>query len=131
MRVPQPRRSRTSAADSRHHDLLCCCAWPTSPRTNTFTLVRLLPISDQEKDIEILALRHQLIVLQPQAGKPAFTQTDHVMLAGLPQHLPVQRLRQLLLLARPDTLLRWHRDLIRRRHAATCAPKRRRRPAPG
>jgi putative transposase len=50
--------------------------------TNTFTLMRLLLMSDQEKDIEILALRHQLIVWQRQAGKPAFTQTDRMMLAG-------------------------------------------------
>ncbi|GAA1283601.1 hypothetical protein GCM10009646_83940 [Streptomyces aureus] len=31
----------------------------------------------------------------------------------------------LLLLVRPDTLLRWRRDLLSRRHAATCAPRRR------
>jgi putative transposase len=96
--------------------------------TNTFTLMRLLPMSDQEKDIEILALRHQLIVLQRHVGKPAFTQTDRVVLAGLLCHLPVGKLRQLLLLVRPDTLLRWHRDLIKGRHAAICAPKRRGRP---
>ncbi len=50
--------------------------------TNTFTLMRLLPMTDQEKDIEILTLRHQLIVLQRQLGKPAFTQTDRMVLAG-------------------------------------------------
>src|ERR1017187_5315380 len=90
--------------------------------------MRLLPMSDQEKDIEILALRHQLIVLQRQVGKPAFTQTDRMVLAGLLHHLPAGKLRQLLLLVRPDTLLRWHRDLIKGRHAAICAPKRRGRP---
>jgi len=58
--------------------------------TNTFTLMRLLPMSDQEKDIEILALRHQLIVLQRQVGKPAFTQTDRMVLAGLLYYLPVE-----------------------------------------
>jgi putative transposase len=30
--------------------------------TNTFALLRLLPMSDRDKDIEILALRHQLLV---------------------------------------------------------------------
>jgi putative transposase len=96
--------------------------------TNTFTLMRLLPTGDQDKDIEILALRHQLIVLQRQVGKPVFTQTDRMMLAGLLRHLPPEKLHQLLLLVRPDTLLRWHRDLTKRRRAATCAPKRRGRP---
>jgi hypothetical protein len=31
--------------------------------TNVFALVRLLPTSDVDKDVEILALRHQLAVL--------------------------------------------------------------------
>jgi putative transposase len=96
--------------------------------TNAFTLLRLLPMSDRDKDIEILTLRHQLLVLQRQVGKLAFTDTDRVVLAGLLHRLPRQRLCQLLLLVRPDTVLRWHRDLIKRRHAATCAPKRRGRP---
>ena len=36
--------------------------------TNVFALLRLLPMSSQEKDAEILALRHQLLVLQRQLG---------------------------------------------------------------
>ncbi|MFF1568177.1 integrase, partial [Streptomyces sp. NPDC058293] len=96
--------------------------------TNTFTLLRLLPMSERDKDIEILALRHQLLVLQRQVGKPAFTDTDRAVLAGLLHHLPMGRLRHLLLLVRPDTIMRWHRDLLRRRHAANCAPRRRGRP---
>ncbi|MFG2847110.1 integrase core domain-containing protein [Kitasatospora sp. NPDC048296] len=96
--------------------------------TNTIALLRLLPMSDREKDIEILALRHQLLVLQRQVGKPVFTETDRAMLAGLLHHLPTDKLRRLLLLVRPNTVLRWHRDLLKRRHAATCAPKRRGRP---
>jgi hypothetical protein len=51
--------------------------------TNTFALLRLLPMNDREKDIEILALRHQLLVLQRQVGKPALTGTDRALLAGL------------------------------------------------
>lgn len=96
--------------------------------TNMLTLMRLLHMGEQEKGIEILALRHQVIVLQRQVGKPAFTQTDRMVLAGLLHRLPAEKLRQLLLLVRPDTLSRWHRDLIKRRHAVTCAPKRRGRP---
>jgi putative transposase len=36
--------------------------------TNTFALLRLLPMSDQHKDIEIVALRHHITVLQRQLG---------------------------------------------------------------
>ncbi|WP_351232390.1 integrase core domain-containing protein [Streptomyces sp. NPDC002133] len=96
--------------------------------TDTLALLRLLPMSDRNKDIEILALRHQLRVLQRQVGKPAFTDTDRAILAGLLHHLPKDKLRRLLLLVRPDTVLRWHRDLLKRRHVATCMPKRRGRP---
>ncbi|WP_344339020.1 hypothetical protein, partial [Streptomyces rhizosphaericus] len=85
-------------------------------------------MSDREKDIEILVLRHQLLVLQRQVGKPTLTDSDRATLAGLLHHLPKGRLRHLLLLVRPDTVLRWHRDLLKRRHAATCAPRRRGRP---
>jgi putative transposase len=34
-------------------------------------------------------------------------------------------LRRMQLLVRPDTILRWHRDLLKRRHAAGCVPRRR------
>src|SRR5690242_2916370 len=85
-------------------------------------------MSDSEKDVEILALRHQLLVLQRQVGKPTFTDTDRAVLAGLLHHLPMDKLRHLLLLVRPDTLLRWHRDLLKRRHAAACVPKHHGRP---
>ena len=57
--------------------------------SSVFALLRLLPMSDREKDIEILALRHQLLVLQRQVGKPTFTErTDRAFLAGLLHHAP-------------------------------------------
>jgi hypothetical protein len=96
--------------------------------THTFALLCLLPMSDREKDVEILALRHQLLVLQRQVGKPTFTGTDRAVLAGLLHHLPMDKLRHLLLLVHPNTLLRWHRDLLKPRHAATFMHKRRGRP---
>ncbi len=57
-----------------------------------------------------------------------FTGTDRAVLAGLLHHLPMGELRHLLLLVRPDTIVRRHRDLLKRRHAATRVPKRRGRP---
>ncbi|MFB7224517.1 integrase, partial [Streptomyces sp. NPDC056227] len=93
--------------------------------THTFTLLRPLPMSERDKDIEIPTLRHQLLVLQRQVGKPAFTDTDRALSAGLLHRLPMNKQRRLLLLVRPDTILRWHRDLLKQRHAVTCAPRRR------
>jgi putative transposase len=66
-------------------------------------VVRLLPMSDREKEVEILVPRHQLTVLQRQLAEPAFTPADRFLLAGLLHHLPMDKLRQLQLLVRPDT----------------------------
>src|SRR5947209_8312433 len=42
--------------------------------------------------------------------------------------LPRPSLHRLRLLVRPDTVLRWHRDLLARRHARASRPRRRGRP---
>lgn len=96
--------------------------------TNILAILRLLTMSGHEKDIEILALRHQLLVLQRQVGEPTFTATDRAVLAGLLHRLPADKLRHLLLLVQPDTILRWHRNLLKRRHAAASRLHRRGRP---
>jgi putative transposase len=89
-------------------------------------VLRLLPMSDRDKDAEILALRHQVAVLQRQLGneKARFTAADRAFLAALLHRLPREALRRLRLLVRPDMILRWHRHLIARRHAARSTPKR-------
>jgi putative transposase len=88
--------------------------------TNVFALLRLLPVSDWDKDAEMLALRHQVTVLQRQLGtnRPRFSPTDRAFLAALLHRLPRDVLGRFRLLVRPDTGLRWHRDLLARRHAA-------------
>ncbi len=98
--------------------------------TNAFALLRLLPMSARDKDAEILALRHQITVLDRQLGKQRvrFTLTDRAFLAALLHRLPRDILRRVRLLVHPDTVLRWHRDLIARRHAARSRPKRPGRP---
>jgi len=75
--------------------------------TNVFTLIRLLPMNDVDKNVEILALRHQLAVLQRQIDKPRLATSDRAFLAALLQPLPRLTLRQLHLIVSPDTVLRW------------------------
>ncbi len=98
--------------------------------TNAFAVLRLLRMRDHEKDVEILTLRHQITVLERQLGgqRVRFDASDRAFLAALLHHLPTQVLRRMRLLVRPDTVLRWHRDLIARRHAARSRPRRGGRP---
>jgi len=63
--------------------------------TNVFAFVRLLPVSDVDKDVEILALRHQLAVLQRQIDKPRLAPADRAFLGALLHRLPRPTLRQL------------------------------------
>ncbi len=94
--------------------------------TNALALLRLLPMSDRDKDAEILALRHLILVLERQlgGGRVRFAPADRAWLAALLHPLPRAVLNQLRLVVRPETVLRWHRDLIARRHARLSRPRR-------
>ncbi|MEU7894106.1 hypothetical protein AB0B45_14715 [Nonomuraea sp. NPDC049152] len=85
---------------------------------NAFAALRLLPMGDQDKAIEILALRHQVAVLERQLGADSrlrLAPGDRTFLAALLTSLRREVLRRLRLLVRPDTVLRRHRDLTRGR----------------
>ncbi len=92
--------------------------------TGMVTCLRLLAMSNTDKDIESLALRHQLAVVQRRVNKPRLTPPDRAFLAALLHKLPRPTLRRLPLIVSPDTVLRWHRDLLRRRHARISHPTR-------
>jgi transposase InsO family protein len=77
-----------------------------------------------QRDLEILALRHQVAVLRRQVKRPDLLPADRMILAALGSRLPPGRL-----LFSPATLLRWHRELVRRRWAAFGLRPRRGRPA--
>ncbi len=82
-----------------------------------FGWLALLARPDRAKDAEILILRHQVAVLQRQAGTPKLSWADRAILAALARLLPSGHLRQLHLIISPRTLLRWHAALARRRWA--------------
>jgi putative transposase len=88
-------------------------------RTLGFLLVRRvlglvgLGSAPEAKDVEIAVLRHQLVVLRRQVARPRNTPTDRMLLATLARVLP--RERRPVFLVTPSTLLRWHRELVRRR----------------
>jgi putative transposase len=87
--------------------------------TRAAAWLRLSRRKEAWKTAEILILRHQLAVLQRrQPGRPDVTWADRALLAALLSVIPNARRQGLRLLVTPDTILRWHRDIIRRRWAA-------------
>ncbi|MEU4253499.1 hypothetical protein AB0F15_39515 [Amycolatopsis sp. NPDC026612] len=97
---------------------------------HAFAALRLLLRADREKDVEILALRHQLTILQRQLGgrRPQLRPEDRMFLSILLVPLSRAALRRLRLLVSPDTVLRWHRNLLKRRHARASVNRRPGRP---
>ena len=82
------------------------------------------------KTAEILILRHQLAVLQRrQPRRPKLNWADRALLATLLSVIPKARRQGLRLLVTPDTIVRWHRDIVRRRWAARSMRGRTGRPA--
>jgi putative transposase len=98
--------------------------------TRVTSWLRLSRRKEVWKTAEILILRHQLAVLQRrQPGRPHLTWADRALLAALLSVIPNARRHGLRLLVTPDTILRWHRDIVRRRWAVRSMRGRTGRPA--
>jgi transposase InsO family protein len=76
-------------------------------------LLLLLRSEKSELAVEVVVLRHEVAVLRRQVARPALRPSDRALLAGLSRLLGGRRLGRVFVL--PATLLRWHRDLVRRR----------------
>ena len=84
--------------------------------------LRLSRREEMWKTAEILILRHQLAVLQRrQPRRPKLNWADRALLATLLGVIPKTRRQGLRLLITPDTIVRWHRNIVRRRWAARSA----------
>jgi len=87
-----------------------------------YLLLRLLqrvpsPGGDRERELELelelIVLRHELMVLKRKVGRPKLRRIDKVFLTALSRLLPRRRWSSFIVT--PGTLLRWHRELVKRK----------------
>ena len=98
--------------------------------TRVAAWLRLSRREEVWKTAEILLLRHQLAVLQRRhPRRPELNWADRALLAALLGLIPKARRQGLRLLVTPDTIVRWHRNIVRRRSAARSIRDRTGRPA--
>jgi len=84
--------------------------------SHLFAWLRLSRRDESWKSAEILLLRHQLTVLQRQvSARPKRTWADRALLAALLDVIPRRRRANLGVMITPETVLRWRRDIVRRR----------------
>ena len=97
--------------------------------TREITWLRLSRREDAWKTAEILILRHQLAVLQRhQVRHPRLNWADRALRATLFGVIPKVRRQGLRLPVAPDTIVRWHRAITRRRWVARSMHRRPGRP---
>ena len=83
----------------------------TRPGPAVVGLLCDLPRSREQLIAENALLRQQLIVAARTIGRPAFAPSDRTLLVLLARVVP--RWRDAVLLVKPETLLRWHREGFR------------------
>ena len=71
------------------------------------------PSADRELEIEVVVLRHQVKVLSRKVGRAKLRRIDKAFLAACSRVVPRHRWGSFIVA--PCTLLRWHRELVRRK----------------
>ncbi len=90
----------------------------------------LLLVRGDKRDTEILALRHQVLVLKRQIDHPKFTPADRTVLALLSRAFNRGGLGQVMLIVKPATVIGWHQRLVARHWTQPPQPRTGRPPTP-
>src|SRR5215216_2891547 len=91
-------------------------------------LAHVLRHSDHDKDVELVLLRQQLRLYERKARQPRPSRWEKVVLATLAARLP--DLSRVCLVFTPATLLRWHREIVKRKWTFASTPRTGRPPIP-
>ena len=85
----------------------------TKPSSQALVIGTLADVARDKRDLiaENALLRHPLIIVQRQTKRPALTQTDRGLLVLLARW--VRHWRDALMIVKPGTLLKWHRQGFR------------------
>jgi putative transposase len=96
-------------------------------------LIRIARLSEHDKDLEILLLRQQLGIAERKLRKPVrASRAERLTLAAVTTKLKsssnrmIEQLRQIIRIFLPETVLGWHRQLVKRKwtyNPKGCGPK--------
>ena len=87
-----------------------------------FSFITIGRLSDLEKDLEIMVLQQQLSILQRKLAHPIRpSRVEKMTLAVLTTKIKqisrraTDQLQDVIRIFQPETILRWHRELVRRK----------------
>ncbi len=84
--------------------------------------IRIGQLSEREKDLELLLLRQQMVIMEQYATRPRrvsraekLTLTVIAIKLKACQDRSMRQWRELIRIVQPETLFKWHRELVRRK----------------